>query len=125
MSHVPSDLKYSAAHDWVRIDGDIATVGITDHAQSCLGDITYIELPQAGQTLQFGDNCVVVESLKAASEIVMPLSGQILEVNQTIVDSPETVNRDPYGNGWFFRVRINNPTEADSLMNADAYSELL
>jgi glycine cleavage system H protein len=125
MSNVPTELKYNEAHDWIQIEGDIATVGITDHAQSCLGDITYIELPQAGQTLQSGDDCVVVESLKAASEIVMPLSGEILEVNEAIVDAPETVNKDPYGQGWFFRIRISNPAEADSLMDAEAYKELL
>jgi glycine cleavage system H protein len=125
MSNVPSDLKYNEAHDWVRIEGLIATVGITDHAQSCLGDITYIELPQVGQNLQMGEDCVVVESLKAASEIVMPLSGEILEVNETIVNAPETVNQDPYGEGWFIRLRMSNPDEANAFMDAESYKELL
>lgn len=114
-------IRYSADHEWIRVEGEVGTVGITDHAQEQLGDVVFVELPQAGSTVAKGDASGVVESVKAASEIYAPVSGEIVEVNETLVDAPQTVNTDPAGAGWFYRIRLSDPAELDGLMDEDAY----
>ena len=125
MSSIPEDLKYAKSHEWVRIDGDIATVGITDHAQAELTDVVFVELPDVGKSLAAGDASAVVESVKTASDIYTPVSGEIIEVNQTVADDPALVNTDPYGNGWFFKIKLTAASELDALNNAAAYKELI
>ena len=121
---VPSDLKYTKSHEWARIEDDgIATVGITDHAQELLGDLVFVELPEVGADLGIGAECAVVESVKAASDVYSPLSGEVIEVNETLADAPETINQDAYEEGWIFRLRLTNPGEADAMMDADSYAE--
>ncbi len=122
MSHTPEELKYAASHEWARLDGDIVTVGITDHAQDALGDLVYVELPNVGDAVQAGDEAGVVESVKAASDIYAPVSGEIVEVNETLVDSPEMVNSAPYTDGWLYRIRISDASELDKLLSADEYT---
>jgi|SRR5579872_843565 len=121
MNKVPKTLKYSKTHEWARQDDDVITVGITDHAQCMLGDLVYVELPEVETTLEFGQECAVVESVKAAADIYCPVSGEIVEVNESLFDSPQLVNEDPYGNGWLFRIR---PFESDhrELLSADEYT---
>lgn len=121
MSNLPSDLKYVSTHEWVRLDGDIATVGITDHAQDALGDVVYVELPEVGQEFSATDEAGVVESVKAASDVYVPLSGEVIEINEALEDAPETINEDPYGQGWFYKLRISDTGELDSLLDAAAY----
>jgi glycine cleavage system H protein len=118
-------LKYTADHEWLRIDGDIAVVGITQHAQEQLGDLVFVELPASGKIFEKGAPAAVVESCKAASEVYAPVSGQIVETNESIVTDPTLVNSDPLGNGWFFKLRIGNPSEIDSLMDEKAYKAQL
>lgn len=121
---VPSDLKYTKTHEWVRIDDDnLATVGITDHAQELLGDLVFVELPEVGADLGIGAECAVVESVKAASDIYAPLSGQVIEVNEALADAPETINQDAYDDGWIFRLKLTDPSEVEGLMDADGYAE--
>src|ERR1700744_3757691 len=115
MSNVPPDLKYAKSHEWVRVAGDIATVGITDHAQQELTDIVFVELPESGRQVKSGEACAVVESVKTASDIYAPVSGQILEAKKTVVDEPARANSEPYGNGWFFKIKLSNPGELNSL----------
>ena len=122
MSHTPEELKYAASHEWARLDGDIVTVGITDHAQDALGDLVYVELPNVGDAVQAGDEAGVVESVKAASDIYAPVSGEIVEVNETLVDRPEMVNSAPYTDGWLYRIRISDASELDKLLSADEYT---
>lgn len=122
MSNVPSDLKYTKSHEWVRVSGDTATVGITDHAQRELTDIVFVELPEVGKHFKSGDGCAVVESVKTASDIYSPLSGQVLETNKTVVDNPALVNAEPYVNGWFFKIKLSNSTELASLLTAEQYT---
>lgn len=122
MSNIPDDLKYAASHEWVRLEDGVATVGISDHAQDALGDIVFVELPEAGNTINAKDEVAVVESVKAASDIYAPLSGEILEVNEDLTDAPETVNAAPYDQGWMFRIQISDEAELDDLMDAEAYS---
>lgn len=125
MSDIPSDLKYVASHEWIRVEGDgIVTVGITDHAQELLGDVVFIELPEVGAELDNGDDAGVVESVKAASDIYAPLSGEIVAVNELLVDAPETVNTDFYGDGWFFKIKLSDTSELDDLLDADGYAAL-
>ena len=124
MSIIPEELQYTKEHEWVRIDGDFAVVGITDHAQEALGDITYVELPDEGADFEIGETFGVVESVKAASDIYMPLKGTIETVNSELEDSPETLNADPYGAGWLIRIRMDDSSSVGSLLNAAAYSEL-
>lgn len=125
MSDIPSDLKYVASHEWIRVEGDgIVTVGITDHAQELLGDVVFIELPEVGAELDNGDDAGVVESVKAASDIYAPLSGEIVAVNELLVDAPETVNSDFYGDGWFFKIKLSDTSELDDLLDADGYAAL-
>jgi glycine cleavage system H protein len=124
MSEIPSDLLYRESHEWVRSDDDgTATVGISDHAQAQLGDMVFIELPEPGMSYEQGDACAVVESVKAASDIYAPLTGEIIEANSALEDSPELVNSDPYGDGWLFRVQLANPSELDGLLTPEAYAE--
>jgi glycine cleavage system H protein len=117
----PEDLRYHPEHDWARIDGDEATLGITWFAQDSLGELVHFEPPEVGSTLAQGGAAGEVESVKAVSDVIAPLSGEVLEVNQKAVDEPEIVNEDPYGEGWLIRIRVSDPSEADSLMDAAAY----
>ena len=126
MSNIPDDLKYASTHEWIRIDEDgVATVGISDHAQDALGDIVFVELPELGTSVIAKDEVAVVESVKAASDIYSPLSGEIIAVNEVLVDAPETVNSSPYENGWFYKMTLGEDVdvELDDLMDAAAYIE--
>jgi glycine cleavage system H protein len=122
MSNVPADLKYAKSHEWVRASGETAVVGITDHAQHELTDIVFVELPDVGRKVKTGEPCAVVESVKTASDIYSPVSGEILEVNKAIVDNPALVNSDPHGGGWFFKIKLANAGELASLLTPDQYS---
>lgn len=124
MSNIPDDLKYASSHEWVRVDEDgTATVGISDHAQDALGDIVFVELPEVGTTVNAKEEVAVVESVKAASDIYSPVSGEVVAINEALVDAPETVNSAPYEDGWFFKVSISDEAELSELMDADAYSD--
>jgi glycine cleavage system H protein len=123
MSNVPSDLKYTKSHEWVRVNSDIATVGITDHAQHELTDIVFVELPDVGKNVKRGDACAVVESVKTASDIYSPVSGEILETNKCIVDDPASVNSEPFANGWFFKIKLSNPAELNELFSPEDYKK--
>ena len=118
-------LKFTKDHEWLRIDGDIATVGITAHAQEQLGDLVFVELPAAGATFEQGAQAAIVESVKAASDVYAPVSGEIVEVNQAIVDQPGLVNSDPMGNGWFLKIRIADAAQVKDLMDEQAYQSLI
>jgi glycine cleavage system H protein len=122
MSNVPADLKYAKSHEWVRASGDTATVGITDHAQHELTDIVFVELPDVGRKVKAGEACAVVESVKTASDIYSPVSGEIVEVNKTVVDNPGLVNTAPHGDGWFFKLKLANASELNSLLTPEQYS---
>ncbi len=125
MSKVPAELTYSKSHEWVQDNGDgTVTVGITDHAQEALGDLVFVELPEIGRTVGLEEACAVVESVKAASDIYSPLSGEVTEVNADLVDAPEAINEDPYGAGWIFRLRLANAGEITGLLDADAYTQI-
>jgi|SRR5256714_4884855 glycine cleavage system H protein len=117
----PDDLRYHREHDWARIEGDQAVFGITWFAQDALGELVHFEPPQEGATLTRDQSYAEVESVKAVSDVIAPLSGEVVEVNRAIVDAPETVNEDPYGDGWLVRVRLSDPSEADSLLDVEAY----
>jgi glycine cleavage system H protein len=121
----PSDLKYHADHDWARIDGDTATFGITWYAQDQLGEVVFFDPPAVGTTVTKDQPYAEVESVKAVSDVIAPLSGEVTEVNEGLTGSPENVNDDPYGEGWMVRVKLSDPSEADDLMDADAYEESL
>lgn len=121
MSNVPSDLKYAKSHEWVRVSGDSAVVGITDHAQHELTDIVFVELPEVGRKLKAGETCAVVESVKTASDIYSPVSGEVVEVNKTVVDDPALVNREPFGGGWFYKIKLSNAAELNSLLTPENY----
>jgi glycine cleavage system H protein len=123
MSNVPSDLKYAKSHEWVRVSGDVATVGISDHAQQELTDIVFVELPDAGRKVKAGEACAVVESVKTASDIYSPVSGEIIEANKSVVDDPALVNKEPYAGGWFFKIKLSNPAELNALLSPDAYQK--
>ena len=126
MSEVPGDLKYSKDHEWVRLEEDgSVTVGVTDHAQAALGDMVFVELPEIGATLAEGDACAVVESVKAASDVYSPLNGEVTEGNQALADAPELVNQDPYGDGWIYRMKLDNEDDLGDLMSAEEYLALL
>jgi glycine cleavage system H protein len=125
MSEIPNELKYVASHEWVRVeDDDTVTVGVTHHAQDLLGDVVFVELPEVGAQLAAGDEAGVVESVKAASDIYAPLSGEVVAINEDLEDAPELVNSDPFGDGWFFRLKLSDQVELDELLDADGYSEL-
>jgi glycine cleavage system H protein len=120
-----SDRRYTKEHEWLTIDGDIVTIGITDHAQQQLGDVVFVELPELNREVTAGEACAVVESVKAASDVYAPLSGKIVETNQEIIDDPALVNSDAEGEGWFFRLEIDDTDAFEALMDEDAYSEYL
>lgn len=120
-SKVPEDLKYAKSHEWVRVAGEIATVGITDHAQQELTDVVFVELPEVGRKLKAGEACAVVESVKTASDIYSPVSGEVVEINQAVAQNPALVNTDPYTAGWFYKVRISAPDEPGGLLDAQQY----
>ncbi|HEU0008989.1 MAG TPA: glycine cleavage system protein GcvH [Verrucomicrobiae bacterium] len=122
-SKVPADLKYAKSHEWLRLAGDIATVGITDHAQHELTDVVFVELPAVGRKVKAAEACAVVESVKTASDIYSPVSGEVLEVNKALADNPALVNSDPYGAGWFFKLKLSAPAEAGALLSAADYSK--
>jgi glycine cleavage system H protein len=126
MSNVPSQLRYAKSHEWLHLEADgTATIGITDYAQAALGDITYVQLPKIGAALKAGDTFGVVESVKAASDLYLPVAGTILAVNSTLDSAPETVNTAPYEGGWMLKVKLSDPSAAASLMDADAYRNSL
>ena len=118
-------LKYTEDHEWLKIEGDVATVGITEHATTQLGDLVFVELPEVGAEFEKGGEAATVESVKAASDVYAPLTGEIVEVNQAIVDEPSTVNGDPMGAGWFFKIKLSNPADADALMDEAAYQSMV
>ena len=121
----PDDLRYHPEHDWVRIEGDTATFGITWYAQDALGEVVFFDPPEVGSTVTKGDSYAEVESVKAVSDVIAPVSGEIVEVNSALGDSPEAINTDPYGEGWMVRVRVSDPSEADDLLDAEAYEQSL
>lgn len=124
MSHIPADLRYAATHEWARLENDgIVTVGITDHAQEALGDVVYVELPEIGRTLQAGEQAGVVESVKAASDIYAPVSGEVVAVNGALGDSPELINGEPYGS-WFYQLRPTDAAELEKLLDAAGYEQV-
>ena len=123
MANVPEELHYSKDHEWVRVDGNNATIGITDYAQNSLGDVVYVELPKAGENFSANESFGSVESVKAVSEMFIPVSGSVLEANEALSDEPEKVNADPYGEGWMIRVRMSSPGEVDSLLTAAEYED--
>lgn len=125
MSNIPEDLSYTKDHEWVRIDGAQATIGITDHAQNQLGDVVYVELPKAGDKFETSEPFGSVESVKAVSEIYMPVSGTVAAVNEALNDAPEKVNEDPYGTGWMIRITMSEPAQADSLLSAIEYEDYI
>jgi glycine cleavage system H protein len=125
MANVPEDLQYSKDHEWIRVEGNIGTIGITDHAQQSLGDVVYVELPKPGETFAAHESFGSVESVKAVSEIFTPVSGVITEVNESQQDEPEKVNNDPYGEGWMIRIRMSNPGEVDSMLTAAEYEDFI
>lgn len=119
---VPEDLRYSESHEWLKLEGDgTAVMGISDHAQAELTDVVYLELPEIGRTVSKGDPIAVIESVKAANDIFSPVSGEVVEVNEALAEAPEPVNEDPYGAGWMIKIKISDPPEVDSLLNADSY----
>ena len=120
-----STLRFTRDHEWVRLDGDLAIVGITDYAQSQLGDVVYVELPEIGHRVKKGKEAAVVESVKAASEVYAPVSGEVAEINQMLTTEPAIVNADPMGDGWFIKLRLDDPKELDSLMDEEGYSRFL
>ncbi len=125
MANVPEGLYYSKDHEWLRVEGETGTVGITDHAQNSLGDVVYVELPKAGETFAAHDTFGSVESVKAVSELFLPIAGEVTEVNESLSDEPEKVNCDTYGDGWMLRVRLSNRGEVDSLLSAAEYEDYI
>nr|WP_063572666.1 glycine cleavage system protein GcvH [Luteibacter rhizovicinus] len=122
---IPGDLKFQKTHEWVRVEEDgTVTVGISDHAQGALGDLVYVELPEVGSSVQAGNGVAVVESVKAASDIYAPVSGEITEVNTVLSDTPETINEDAFGHGWIFKLKLSDKSELDNLLSADEYAEI-
>lgn len=123
MSNVPGELKYVSSHEWIRVEGDgTVTIGVTDHAQEALGDVVFVELPDIDAEVSAGDDAGVVESVKAASDIYAPVSGVVIAINEDLEDAPEMVNSDPYGDGWFFKLKLTDESELDDLLSADEYS---
>ena len=124
MSNIPSNLKYTQSHEWVRDEGDgTVSIGITDHAQELLGDLVFVELPEVGTSFDAGDECAVVESVKAASDVYSPLGGEVTEANELLADAPETINGDAYEEGWIFKLKLADADELEGLMDAEAYAE--
>jgi len=125
MSEIPNDRLYIKSHEWIERDGDTVTIGITDHAQESLGDLVFVELPETGESLSAGDVCAVVESVKAASDIYAPLTGEVTAVNEELADSPELINEDPYGEGWLMKMSITDEAELDDFLDAEAYQAVV
>ena len=123
--NVPADLKYAKTHEWARVSGDMATIGISDHAQHELTDVVFVELPKVGRNVREGEACAVVESVKTASDIYSPVSGEVVAVNPDLADHPDLVNKQPYAGGWFFNVKLSDPSELNGLLTPDAYSKLI
>ena len=123
MSNIPSDLKYAKSHEWVRVSGDTATIGITDHAQHELTDVVFVELPAVNRQIKAGEACAVVESVKTASDIYSPVSGQITEINKAVSDNPALVNTEPYAGGWFFKIKLTQPSELNGLLTPAQYGD--
>ena len=121
-SKIPADLKYAKSHEWVRVEGDVATVGITDHAQHELTDVVFVELPALGRKIKAGEACSVVESVKTASDIYSPVSGEVVKINPAVVEQPALVNTDPYGAGWFFQVKLSQSSELAGLLSPSDYA---
>ena len=125
MSEIPGDLKFLKSHEWARVEDDgLVRVGISDHAQGQLGDLVYVELPNVGDTVEAGKGTAVVESVKAASDIYSPVSGEVTAVNNTLSDKPETINEDAYGDGWIFKLKLSDKSELDNLLTPDEYAEV-
>jgi glycine cleavage system H protein len=126
MSNAPTDRRYAKSHEWIKDEGDGSlTIGITDHAQELLGDLVFVDLPEVGQALEAGSDCAVVESVKAASDVYSPISGEVIAVNETLDETPETINEDAFGEGWMFKIKPTDMSELDSLLDADGYDALL
>lgn len=125
MIEIPEELKYTDEHEWARIEDDLVVIGITDYAQDALGEIVYIELPSEGDEITKGDSFGGVESTKSVSDLYAPVSGEVIEVNESLLDSPETINEDPYGDGWLIKVKIHDSDEFDDLMDNEQYSEFI
>ena len=126
MNEIPKELRYTKTHEWVRVmDDGHFEVGITEHAQDMMGDMVFVELPEVGTNINAGEDCAVVESVKAASDVYAPISGEIVEVNRELSEAPETLNQDPYERGWLFRIRPIDETESDDLLDAEAYEEIV
>ena len=125
MSEVPSDLKYLSTHEWALIEGNVATIGISDHAQAALGDLVYVELPEVGDSVSAGDSVAVVESVKAASDTYAPVSGEVIEINEVLDGSPDRINDDPYGDGWMYKVQMEDSGEVEDLLDAESYAEAI
>jgi len=123
--HIPDELKYTKDHEWARIEGDVATVGITDYAQSELGDIVYVELPEIGKKTKQSESFGTIEAVKAVSDLFAPLSGEIVEVNSTLANQPEVINKDPYGAGWLVKIKFSNKNEINNLLDKSKYEELI
>ena len=121
----PTDLLYSKDHEWARLEGDVVVVGITEHAQDALGDVVFVELPEVGQSLDSGESFGVVESVKAVNDLYSPCAGEVVEVNETLNDTPETINESPYGDGWILKLKVSGPEALSHLMSASAYDEFL
>lgn len=123
--NIPAELKYTKDHEWVKVEGDIAVIGITDYAQGELGDVVYVELPETGSTFEKEESFGTIEAVKAVADIFCPLSGEFVEVNEVIQDAPETINKDPYGDGWMVKIKISDSVQLDELMDAEAYKALI
>ena len=123
MSNVPAELKFLSSHEWVLVEDGIATIGVSDHAQELLGDLVFVELPELESSVSAGDSVAVIESVKAASDTYAPVSGEIVEVNDELEDSPERINDDPYGDGWMYKIKMEDPDEVGDLLDAEAYTE--
>ena len=126
MSNIPAELRYTKSHEWIRKEDDgTVTIGISDHAQEALGDLVFVEAPEAGRSVEAGEAIAVVESVKAASDVYAPISGEVVAGNDGLADAPEAVNSDPYGEGWIMKIRPSNPADVDALLDADAYQKVL
>ncbi|MCG8315442.1 MAG: glycine cleavage system protein GcvH [Pseudomonadales bacterium] len=126
MSNIPAELRYLSSHEWLRVEDDgTAVVGITDHAQDAMGDLVFVETPELGSTVSASEEAGVVESVKAASDIYAPVSGEIVAINESLEDAPESVNQDPYGDGWMFRIKMSDASEVEKMLSADDYAEMI
>lgn len=123
--NVPKDLKYTDEHEWIAVDGDIATIGVTDYAQGELGDLVFVELPEVGDDVTMGESFGTVEAVKAVSDLFAPLSGSVVEVNEMLTDDPEIVNKDPYGDGWMIKIKMSDADELSNLLDPNAYKDLI